>query len=713
MTSRKTVAAGIVLAVVASFAVGTSVAIAADVSDIKYPRLNEIQMPKVEKFTLDNGMILMLIEDHELPLIKAQALIKAGTVYEPKDRRGLTDLMSEAWRTGGTTSKSGDEIDELLEGMGSSVEGSVGATVASLSANSLAENFDKTLAVFIDVLEHPGFSEDKIELAKTHMRSAISRRNDEPMGILMREYPKLVYGVNSPYARQYEYEDVDRLSRADLLSFHGKYFHPGGVILGVYGDFNAAEMRAKLESAFAGWSSTKVDYPAVPEVDMTLTPSVNYVDKTDIDQSFILMGHMCMRLDDPDYPSFYVMSDILGGGWTSRIFKKVRTEKGLAYAAGGGLMSELDHPGPFYTFASTKFASTHEVITTMLDEINRMTETEVTDQELELCKNGYLNSFAFKFDSVGKILERMMTYQFYGYPDDFLQKTRAAIEKVTKADVQAVAKRRLHPDKMIILAVGDASKFDRPLSTLGTVTAIDITIPEPKGEAVPEATQASADKAKEIVGKVVAAAGGADKILAVKSVTDASTVTVATPNGDMVVDIKIAMGYPDRMRLDIMTPMGTMVQVLNGDKGWMSGPQGAVDLQGSQIDELKKQAQFDQLSLLKALAEGTAVTQYVGETQVDGKKVQDVLMTLGEDAVAHLYVDPSTNMIVATVRRLFTAEGPTDVTETYSDFRDVSGIKMCFSSVQKTATATISSSKVTELKVNPPLDRSIFEKPKK
>jgi len=710
MTRRTTLAVGMVLTVFASLAIGT--ALAAGVSDIKYPKLNEIQMPEVEKITLENGMILMLVEDHELPLIKMQALVKAGTVYEPKDRRGLSELMSEAWRTGGTTTKSGDEIDVLLEGMGSSVEGSVGPAVADLSANSLVENFDKTLAIFVDILEHPGFSEDKIELAKTHMRSAIARRNDEPMGILMREYPKLVYGADSPYARQYEYADVDRLSRTDLLDFHGKYFHPGGVILGVCGDFNAADMKAKLESALSGWAAAKVDYPAVAEVDMTLAPSVNYIGKTDIEQCFILMGHMCMRLDDPDYPSFYVMSDILGGGWTSRIFKKVRTEKGLAYAAGGGLMSELDHAGPFYAYSSTKFASTHEVITTMLDEIKRITETEVTDQELELCKNGYLNSFAFKFDSVGKILARLMDYQFYGYPEDFLQKTRAAIEKVTKADVLAVAKKRLHPDKMIILAVGDASKFDKPLSTLGTVNTIDITIPEPK-EAVPEATQASSDKAKEIVGKVVAAAGGADKILAVKNVLNAFKATVVTPNGDMVLDVKMILAYPDRMRLDMFTPMGSMAQVLNGEKAWISSPQGVMDLQGSQADELRKQVQFDPLSILKALAGGTAGTQYVGETQLEGRKVQDVLVTLGEDAVVHAYVDPSSNMIVATMRRLLTVDGPADVTEVYSDFRDVSGMKFSFASVQKTATKTIYSSKVTELKVNPPLDPSVFEKPKK
>lgn len=704
--------AAIGLAVVSSLAVGAALAFAVDPSGMKYPKLNEIQMPVVEKFTMANGMVVMLVEDHELPLIKMRALVRAGTIYEPRDSRGLTDLMSEAWRTGGTTARSGDDVDELLESMGSSVEGWVDATVATLTANSLVENFDKTLPVFADILTRPGFSEDKIELAKTHMRSVIARRNDEPMDILMREYPKLVYGADSPYARQYEYEDVNKLSRAQLLEFHGKYFHPGGTILGVCGDFDAAEMKAKLESVFAGWEAKAVNYPAIDQVDMTLTPSVNYIEKTDIEQCFILMGHMCMRLDDPDYPSFYVMSDILGGGWTSRIFKKVRTEKGLAYSAGGGLMSEYDHPGPFYTFSATKFSSTHEAISTMLDEIKRITESEVTDNELELAKNGYLNSFAFKFDSVDKILERLMVYQYYGYPDDFLQRTRAAIEKVTKQDILDVAKRRLHPDKMVILAVGDAGKFDKPLSTLGAVNTIDITIPEPK-EAAPEASQESSDKAADIVSKVLKAVGGKDKVLAVKNISNAFKASVTTPGGDMVLDAKLVLAYPDRMRLDVVTPMGTMVQVLDRDKGWMSGPQGVMDLQASQAEELRKQIQFDQLSVLKALASGSAGAQYIGEIDLDGKKVHDVIVTMGDDAIAHLYVDPSDNMVVGNMRKMVTMEGPTDVTEAYSDFRDVNGIKMSFASVQRAGGKTISSTKVTEIKINPPLDAATFQKPQK
>ncbi|MCX5799915.1 MAG: pitrilysin family protein [Candidatus Eisenbacteria bacterium] len=684
----------------------------ADLTQLQYPRLHEIKIPKVERLTLKNGMTLMLVENHELPIVHLNALVKAGTVYESQGRAGLSELFSEVWRTGGTTFKTGDELDEMLESVGASVEGLVDKTSAKLEANCLVENTDAVLNIFAEILMHPAFRQDKIDLAKTHMNSGIARRNDEPMSILIREYFKLLYGATSPYARQYEYADVEKLSRNDLVEFHSHYFHPNAVILGVWGDFKASDMKKKIERAFATWNSAKIDYPSVQKVDLTCKPSVNYIQKTDIEQSFVLLGHMCMRLDDPDYPAFYIMCEILGSGWSSRIFTKVRTEKGLAYAAGGGLMADYDHPGPFYAFASTKFASTHEALATMMDEVKKITESEVTDRELQTAKDAYLNSFAFQFDSVGKIVGRLMTYEYYGYPQDFLQKTRAAIEKLTKQDVLRVAKARLYPDKLTILAVGDASRFDKPLSSFGAVSTIDITIPQLKEE-LPKPTEASANRAQEIMTKALAATGGAERVLSVESIRTVFKATMSTPGGDIGMDMDLTMVYPDRLRLDMQTPMGAIVQVLDKDKGWMRTPQGMVELQGSQVAELKKQIQFETITLFKAFVGGHLDVQYVGESDLDGRKVLDILITLGEGATQHLYVDANDYTIVGSMKRGNTMEGPAELTETYSDFRDVDGLKVNFASVQKAGTKPVSSTVVSEVKVNPKVDFAIFAKPQK
>jgi hypothetical protein len=212
----------------------------------------------------------------------------------------------------------------------------------------------------------------------------ISRRNDQVMGIALREFRKLIYGATSPYAPQVEYDDVERLTREDLAAFHTTYYRPDTTILAVWGDFAVPDMKAKLDAAFAGFAASG-PAPAVAAASVPApAPSLNYIEKKDVEQTFILAGRLGLRLDDPDYPAIWVMSDILGGGFASRIFVKVRTEKGLAYAAGGGMSPAMDHAGAFYFFTSTKPSTTAEALATMLGEIKKIREAPVTDAELQV-----------------------------------------------------------------------------------------------------------------------------------------------------------------------------------------------------------------------------------------------------------------------------------------------------------------------------------------
>jgi zinc protease len=174
------------------------------------------------------------------------------------------------------------------------------------------------------------------------------------------------------------------------------------------------------------------------------------------------------------------MNEILGGGFTSRLFKNVRSRQGLAYSVGGAYGSDYDHPGMFSLSCQTKLKSTVHATEAIIAEVKKMTQEEVTDEELALAKESYLNSFVFNFESKGQIINRLMTYAYYGYPADFLQKTKENVEKVTKADVLRVAKAHLRPDKLEILVVGRPDDLDKPLSTLGEVKTLDITIPAPK-----------------------------------------------------------------------------------------------------------------------------------------------------------------------------------------------------------------------------------------
>ncbi len=454
--------------------------IADNVEDLAYPDLADIDVPEATRLTLDNGMRLFLLEDHELPLINASARIRVGSIYEPADKVGLAGITGAVMRTGGTISQTGDELDQILESLAASVETSIGLNAGYASMSVLKKDVDRVLGIFADVLMNPAFREHKIALQKMQHRSAIARRNDDPGAITAREFEKLIYGADSIYARHTEYETIDNVSREDCVQFHRAYFCPNHTMLAVWGDFETDAMIRKIEAAFADWEKAVVELPDVPEVTYEYPSTLNLAVKTDINQSNIRLGHIGGVISDPDYFALIVMNRILGGGFTSRLFRNVRSRQGLAYSVYGRYDSNFDYPGMFYVGCQTASENTLKAIQALKDEIRKITQSEVTDEELALAKESFLNSFVFNFDSTGEIVSRMLTYEYYGYPRDFLQKTKANVEQVTKADILRAARKHLHPDQVQTLVVGNPEEFGTPLSELGSVNQLDISIPEPQ-----------------------------------------------------------------------------------------------------------------------------------------------------------------------------------------------------------------------------------------
>ncbi|HEV3334183.1 MAG TPA: pitrilysin family protein [Bryobacteraceae bacterium] len=448
------------------------------VQDLKFPTLRPIQIPKVETVTLPNGMKLYLLEDHELPVVNGSARIRTGNLFDPPEKIGLASLTGTVMRTGGTRAKTGDQLDQELENIAASVESRIDETSATVSFSALKENTSEVLAAFHDVLTAPEFRQERLDLAKSQMHSGIARRNDDAHGIVEREYAELVYGKDDPYGWRIENATVDRIGRDDLLNFYRRYYFPANVMLAVWGDFNAAEMKTQIENLFAAWTVTQPPVPAFPTVRKTNTAGTYLAVKTDVAQTFFAMGHLGGVLRDPDYPALEVMSDILGGGFRSRLFQRVRTRMGNAYEIEADWGATYDHPGIFEITGSTKSASTVETIKAIQEEVEKIRTSEVTDDELTTAKQTALNGLVFAFDTRAKTLGRVLTYEYYGYPKDFIQQYQKALAAVTKADVLRVAKEHLMPSAFTIVTVGNPKDFAKPLDTLGApVKTIDLTIP--------------------------------------------------------------------------------------------------------------------------------------------------------------------------------------------------------------------------------------------
>lgn len=682
--------------------------------ELVYPKLSEIQIPKVERAKLSNGMILYLVEDHELPLIELTALIRTGSSYELPDKVGLARITGSVMRTGGTKSKTGDEIDEILEKIAASVETGIGQSSGSAEMSVLKEDLDTGLQIFTDVLMNPDFREDKIQLSKVQLRSGIARRNDDPHSIAAREFSKLIYGAESPHARIIEYETIDNITRDDLRAFHAKYFRPNNIILGAWGDFETAGMIKKIESAFQSWTPAEVEFPKVPEVNYSYRQSVNLVKKDDATQSNVLIGHIGSRLDDPDYFALALMSDILGGSFGSRLFNNLRSAQGLAYVVWGDYGADFDHPGIFSVGCQTKSETTVKATEALIAEVKKVIQDEVTDEELSHAKDSFLNSYVFKFASKAAIMERMMRYEYYGYPTDFLQKFKANIEKVTKADILKAAKSHLNPDKFAILVVGNDKDFDRPLSELGNVNLIDIAIKEPKPKIVQTAPtlpdEASKANVKQLLVEVAEELGGLEKIKKIKDLHEKVEAIVLTPQGDMNIQLTQFILFPDKFRGEISVPLGNIVQVFNKDSGWMTTPQGTQDMPESAVKEAKASL-FRNIFNLLANLDNFSI-QEAGSEELNGKKLTLILITEASGNWVKLAIDPNSHQILKKSYRGETFGGVADIDEIYEDYREISGsgFKLAHKTTINANGNKFMEMKLLEAKIDSGADLKLFER---
>jgi zinc protease len=449
---------------------------------IPIPPLHAFKPQQPHQIELANGLVIFLQEDHELPFISGSVLIRGGSREEPASKVGLVSLYGATWRTSGSATTGGDTLDRLLAAKAAHIETGGGAASTSLGWSSLKGDFDSVFASSIDLLMHPAFKADKLQLARRRMEAGIARRNDEAQGVAGREAVKLVYGPTSPYARETEYATVEAVTLDDLKAWHDRTLVANNMIVDVSGDFDSAAMEAKLRAVFEPLprgpqiEPLKLDFPGP-------RPGVYFVDKPDVNQSTVFIIGLGTERSNPDLYALDVMNEVFsGGGFGSRVFNYVRTQLGLAYEVDGAFTAAYDHPGIFYGAVITKSASTVPATQAVLEEIGRLKTKPPTPAEMKRAKDDQLNSFIFNYDTPEKTLSEQVLLAFYGYPADFLEKYKDGIEKVTAADVTRVANQYIDVSKLATVVVGNKSEIQPALSGLGSVTDLDITIPPPPGK---------------------------------------------------------------------------------------------------------------------------------------------------------------------------------------------------------------------------------------
>ena len=444
------------------------------VSGFKFKPLNFVP-PKVDRAVLENGMILYLLEDHDLPIFNITARIRTGAIYEPQEKAGLASLTGFVMRSGGTVSMPSDKMNEELEFMAVSVETAIDRESGSANLSALKKDIDKSLKIFADVLMNPAFPEDKIRMRKDEVVESIRRENDNPTQIAHREFRKIMYDSKHPYSRKVEgtLESIEKITRDDMVAFHKKYFHPNNIILGISGDFNKDEIIKKLNTVFAGWKKEGIQFPEVPKVDSRFEKAVFYAYK-DINQANVIMGHLGIHRKSPDYFPVMIMNFILGGGsFTARIPGRIRSDEGLAYSAYSAFQTSRDI-GVFFVSCQTKLESTSRAISIALEELEKIRKSPIDKEELTQAKETFMNQFVFRFTTSASIVGQKVDIEYEELPLNYLETYLGNVQAVTHEDIQQVARKYLHPDEIKILVVGDKDKFDKPLDSFGKVNVIEL-----------------------------------------------------------------------------------------------------------------------------------------------------------------------------------------------------------------------------------------------
>jgi zinc protease len=688
-----------------------------DYHEIKTPALHQIQQPQPKRVQLANGMVIFLMEDHELPLIRGNARIRGGARDLPADKTGLAGIYSAAWRTGGTASKTGDELDDFLEARAAAVETNANEDASSVRFHMLKADFDTVFPIVVDVLEHPTFRQEKVDLAKTSATTAISRRNDDAKGIADREMSKLGFGADSPYARVPEYTTINSVTRDDLAAFHKRFVYPNNIILSIVGDFDSAAMEKKLRAAFGSWAKGPQAPTAAPTGGTPAKAGVYLVAKDDVTQSniYVVHGGTGVLRSNPDFYAMQVMNEILSGGFSGRLMNDIRTQRGLAYGVGGGVDTTWDRPGLFHIWMGTKSGSTVEAVNALRTDLSDLQTKPFTADELAQAKEAILNAYVFTADSKAKVLDQRANLEFYGYPADWYQTYPAKLQAVSADDVARVAKKYVQPNQVAVLVVGKEKDFDKPLSSLGAVTPLDITIPEPGAKPVATGAAAGTAPAKPtssspeglaLIKTVQTFVGGKAKIDAVVATHSLGSMQVQGPQGPMEVEIDSTVKYPDYSHRVVKTPMGEMTMITTPDAAYMSGPTGAQEMPASQRTTMRNESRADILSVLKNIDNPKYIFTVAGTEKVGTADAQALTVDADGPTIKWL-VDPTSGKILRRISQSPRGEAVTD----YTEWKTFDGITLPISFTTTTAGQPNGKGNLKSMEINPTIDPKKFEKP--
>ncbi len=450
---------------------------------------SKLNLPAPQTFKLANGLTVMLMERHNLPVIAASVYVLAGTETNPADKSGLSgfaaDMLDE-----GTTKRSTLKIAEDADQIGASISSGSSTDAARVDVSVLSKNTDAAFDLLSDVTLHPAFDAKELDRVRKQRLTSLLQESDDPAQLAAKALYRVIYGAKHPYGYLALGTEaaIKGTTRDDLTSFYAQHYHPNQAALVVAGDITATQLKTEAEKYFGGWTGT-AQAATVPPVSMSTARKIVIVDKPAAPQTQMRIGHLGPARSTPDYPQLEVMNTMLGGLFSSRINMNLREEHGYTYGA-GSRFRYFRGPGPFYAAGGIRTDVTAPAVAEVFKEFDRMRTTELTAEELKMSQDFIARSLPGDFETSESTVGSTAQIFVYGLPNDFWLTLPSRVATVSAADVQRTAQKYLQPDKMAIVAVGDRAKIEPELQklNLGPVELRDTEANLVTGNAKPAAS---------------------------------------------------------------------------------------------------------------------------------------------------------------------------------------------------------------------------------
>ncbi len=439
------------------------------------------------RHVLSNGVVVFVVEDHTLPLVNLAVTVRSGRYLEPPGKTGVAGLTGNQMRAGGSAKLAAADFDEEVAFLAAQISSSIGGTAGSARFNCLTKDLDATLELFFDMLRYPRFEQDRLDLAKRQSLQQMQRRNDSTAGIEGREWARLIRGEHFS-TEQTTQQSIESITREDLVAFHGRFYHPGGFLFAVSGDVTPEEILPKLEAWMADWPAESTPVPPVPVPSHTPAPGIYLVDKADVNQGRVAIGHLGTMRDNPDRYALTVMNDILGGGgFSSRLMTRIRSDEGLAYSVYTRFGLGTYYDGVFRAGFQSRSETVARAASIVLEEIKQIQAAQVSEAELRTSKASFIETFTRNFSSAASTAGLFAGNEYTGRDPGYIFRYRDEIDGVTGDDVLRVAREYLQPEELVILVVGDVSTIEQgdpenPEYTLGVLSEGAVTripLPDP------------------------------------------------------------------------------------------------------------------------------------------------------------------------------------------------------------------------------------------